>query len=240
MTSIEHLSGCLLCGAELHYAATAHEERCVFCATPGLTHAVCAAGHFVCDRCHSLGALDLIEQSCLMAQECEPLRLAERLMHHPAIKMHGPEHHFLVAAVLISCYRRLHGSAERLAADLHSARQRAAEVKGGICGLHGSCGAAIGAGIATSVLTGATPLSKDEWRLANLMTATCLTTIAEAGGPRCCKRDVFLALQRAVPFLNQHLHAGLEVAAGVHCAFFAGNRECLAADCPFFPASVLR
>ena len=95
----------------------------------------------------------------------------------------------------------------------------------------------MGAGIACSVLTGATPLARDEWRLANLMTASCLTAVGEAGGPRCCKRDTYLSLIAGVEFLNCYLDAGLPMGEKPVCSFAVDNRECLERDCRFFPES---
>ena len=227
-------SGCLLCGADLVYREQARRLSCALCWEELPTHAACESGHFVCDSCHGLPALDLIEQTCRASGELDPLRLADSLMRNPAIKMHGPEHHFLVPAVLITAWCAGHGN-DRKAEMLATARTRAADVKGGFCGLHGTCGAAMGAGVACSVLTGATPLAREEWRLANLMTAACLTAIGEAGGPRCCKRDTFLALEVGRDFLNHNLAAGLPVGRQPVCSFSANNRECLAANCRFYP-----
>lgn len=228
-----HDTGCLLCGAELIYGTQPRLLSCTLCGTAASSPAHCAQGHFVCDRCHGLPALDFIEQTCRASSDPDPIRLADALMRNPAVKMHGPEHHFLVPAVLITAWCTVHGD-ERQAERLAIARKRAEDVKGGFCGFHGTCGAAMGAGIACSVLTGATPLARDEWRLSNLMTAACLTAIGEAGGPRCCKRDTFLALLIGRDFLNRHVNAGLHTEADPVCTFWAGNRECLMAHCPFF------
>jgi len=232
----EHHSGCLICGAGLVYREQAHQASCALCGDELASTAECVNGHFVCDRCHGLPAFDWIERTCLASGETGPLRLAEVLMKHPAVKMHGPEHHFLVPAVLITAYFSLHGG-EGKAEKLAVARKRAEDVKGGFCGFHGACGAAVGAGIACSVLTGATPLAGNEWRLANLMTAACLAAIGEAGGPRCCKRDTYLALQIGCDFLNRHLDAGLPTSYQPVCSFRHGNKECLERGCPFFPAT---
>lgn len=232
----DHGTGCLLCGAELVYGEQPHNLPCALCGTTAASHARCAQGHFVCDRCHGLPALDLIEQTCRAGSDPNPIRLADALMRNPAIKMHGPEHHFLVPAVLITAWCTVHGDGHK-AEMLAMARKRAEDVKGGFCGFHGTCGAAMGAGIACSVLTGATPLATEEWRLSNLMTAACLTAIAEAGGPRCCKRDTFLALLVGRDFLNRHLNAGLPAGPQPVCSFSAGNRECLGSRCRFYPTA---
>lgn len=230
----DHISGCLVCGADLVYSDQPRQLSCALCSGLFSSHASCEQGHFICDRCHGLPALELIKRTCRVSTETDPLRLADSLMRNPAIKMHGPEHHFLVPAVLITAWCAIHGNdhkTERLAI----ARKRAEDVKGGFCGFHGTCGAAMGAGIACSIITGATPLARDEWRLSNLMTAACLTAIGEAGGPRCCKRDTFLALLVGRDFLNRHLDARLPAGRQPVCSFAANNRECLAADCQFFP-----
>ncbi len=88
--------------------------------------------------------------------------MAIKLMNSPKIKMHGPEHHFLVPAVLLAAYYNLdaveHISPEDKAEIINKARQRAEIVPGGFCGFYGSCGAAIGTGIFINLLTKATPI----------------------------------------------------------------------------------
>lgn len=229
-----NITGCLICGADLHYRKQMVQRTCHLCGEKFPTHAECSSGHFICDRCHRLPALDLIEQTCGVSSDTDSLRLAASLMSNPEMKMHGPEHHFLVPAVLIAACCTVQGDDSKRE-KLKAARRRAEDVKGGFCGFHGACGAAVGAGIACSVLTGATPLSRDEWRLSNLMTAACLTTIAEAGGPRCCKRDTYLALLTARDFLNFHLNSGLPTGSQPTCSFSDNNKECLETGCRFFP-----
>lgn len=233
---IAHTTGCLICGTSLVYRQQAEPVICTLCDREHSADVRCAHGHFVCDRCHGLPALELIERTCRASSETDPLRLAVSLMDNSALKMHGPEHHFLVPAVLITAYCSVQGIGDK-AQKLATARQRAGDVKGGFCGFHGTCGAAMGAGIACSILIGATPLATDEWRLANLMTAACLTAVGEAGGPRCCKRDTYLALQVGGEFLNRHLDAGLPTGNQPVCTFMANNKECLGTGCRFFPVA---
>ena len=230
----DHRTGCLLCGAQLMYHYSAQPAACVYCRQSHQTTTACANGHFICDSCHSLGGLDLIGQYCIATVEPSPLAQAIHLMKSPSVKMHGPEHHFLVPAVIISAYCNTTPGLIDKREMIAMARQRAADVKGGFCGFHGTCGAAMGAGIACSVITGATPLSGDAWQLANMMTAVCLTAIATAGGPRCCKRDAFLAIRKSVEFLNDNLHANLPVEPAPVCGFSHLNRECIGDRCCFF------
>jgi hypothetical protein len=106
---------------------------------------------------------------------------------------------------------------------------------GGFCGPYGDCGAAVGAGICMSVMLAATPLSGPELRFANLMTAKSLENIAEAGGPRCCQRDSFLALETAARFLKEHFNTDIPIHRPV-CEFHDMNRECKKTECRYYPA----
>ena len=230
---MKHLSGCLICGAELVYLPVNEMQTCYYCGRSFESNARCAQGHFVCDLCHSADGSDLIEQYCNQTSETDPVEMAITLMHHPSISMHGPEHHFLVPAVLLAATDHLYG-VENLPVKLKQARKRAEGVRGGSCGTCGNCGAAVGTGIYISLLTGATPISKREWQLSNRMTAESLLTIAEHGGPRCCKRNTYLALQTAQRFARQF---GVEFPehGPIRCTFSDMNKECLKEECPFYP-----
>jgi hypothetical protein len=155
-------------------------------------------------------------------------------MRHPEVRMHGPEHHFLVPAVLLTTSSLATGEEALLGDRLKKARDRARQVKGGFCGFLGDCGAAVGTGIFVSVLTGATPLSREEWRLSNLMTSRSLRDIALAGGPRCCKRNTALAILAAVSFVAGELGVTIPVREGYTCEFSDLNRECRKMECPFY------
>jgi len=231
---MEHKAGCLICGRNLVYTGEPRDLTCAICGEVQNTTAACEAGHFVCDRCHSLEALDLIEQFCITTALEDPLAIACILMRYPAVRMHGPEHHFLVPASLITAYCNHQGEPGRKGPLLRQARARAGMVRGGSCGTHGTCGAAVGTGIFVSLITGSTPLKKQEWSLANQMTARSLMAIARHGGPRCCKRDSWLAIGAAVTFLSERFGVTLPVEEAARCEFSDINRECLLEACPFY------
>ena len=234
---MEHKSGCAFCGKELRYMDQPEKLRCVFCNGIFSSQAKCADSHFVCDACHSLSANDLIERVTIGSLSREPLDMAITLMKSPSLKMHGPEHHFLVPAVLLSAFYNSSNRAEEKEAKIKKARQRAEHVLGGFCGFYGNCGAAVGTGIFVSVMTGATPLSQEEWKLSNLMTSHSLHTIAEAGGPRCCKRNSFLAIREALCFVNDRFHVEMDTSPdGMKCEFHHLNKECKKAECRFYEA----
>jgi RNA polymerase subunit RPABC4/transcription elongation factor Spt4 len=231
---LEQKSGCLVCGRDLIYLDVPEEMACSSCGRVLSTSAKCPERHFVCDDCHRLTAEDFIGKACLSTEIADPLELAIFLMRHPGVKMHGPEHHFLVPAVLLTGYSIATGRREALEGWLKKARDRAHQVKGGSCGLLGDCGAAVGTGIFMSVVSGATPLSKEEWRLSNLMTSMSLHDIALAGGPRCCKRNTYLAILAATSFVAEHLGVIIPVRREIVCGFSDMNRECRRRDCPFY------
>lgn len=235
MDTTEHQSGCLVCGKDLQYLPEPVDAACVYCGEVHRTDVLCKDGHYVCDRCHRAPAEEIIAAFCTTTMERDPLVIARTLMNAPQVRMHGPEHHFLVPAVLIAAYYNTRGEPGKKPQKVGLARERAALVTGGFCGTHGTCGAAIGTGIFLSVVTGATPLAREEWRLSNLVTSRALGSIALHGGPRCCKRNTFLAIVAAVDFCREHLGTEIPLKKPVTCDYFADNRECLGADCPFFP-----
>jgi hypothetical protein len=226
--------GCAVCGKELVYMPTQQRMECFFCHKTADANAKCVDNHFVCDVCHSLAADELIETTCVASSSRNPSELALVLMRSPQVKMHGPEHHFMVPAVLIAAYYNTRNDLEKKAAKIKEARQRASKVLGGFCGFYGDCGAAVGTGIYLSLVTNTTPLSRRTWKLSNLMTAQSLLTIANHGGPRCCKRNTFLALKEAVNFTKENLGVTMEFNDKITCEFTDFNKECLHNECLFY------
>jgi hypothetical protein len=48
--------------------------------------------------------VDLIESFCVSSKSEDPIELGLILMRNLIVKMHGPEHHFLVPAVPLTAY----------------------------------------------------------------------------------------------------------------------------------------
>jgi len=233
MRTAQKKSGCLVCGKELAYLRESMQLACALCHATLRADARCANGHFVCDACHADAPGAWIVQQCRATDETDPMQLAIRLMRDPCVAMHGPEHHVLVPAVLLTAYCNLGKKPEERDKKLAEALKRARCVAGGSCGFHGACGAAIGVGIFASLVLEATPLSKEEYRLCNEATAQALARIAAQGGPRCCKRAVFTALQAGAAFSAAHLGRAISMSQA-SCEFFPGNRECLGTACAYF------
>lgn len=227
-------SGCIICGSDLNYREETSNFTCSVCSGTFRSNVQCAQGHFVCDNCHRADALEYIEQYCRNSSGKNPLQMAVEIMKNPKIKMHGPEHHFLVPAVLLTTYYNTTGSRELLDKKLPIAKERAQKVPGGFCGNCGNCGAGVGTGIFMSIITETTPLSGETWKLANLMTAKSLEAIALHGGPRCCKRDVSQAIETAVDFVQKNLNVSMAINP-ILCEFSEKNKECKKQDCKYYP-----
>jgi hypothetical protein len=230
---MHEVKACLICGKPIVYSQTAHEAKCSGCGQVFTTNAKCEDGHFICDDCHSSKSLPIIYHYCSNTDKRDPYAIANELMQNPAVNMHGPEHHVLIGSALLAAYNNCAGKID-LPEALKIMRQRGSQLPGGICGLWGNCGAGVSAGIFMSIITKSTPLTGNSWMLSNLMTSECLKNIALAGGPRCCKRDGFIAIKTAVPFVAEHLGEKMELTEQMECHFSERNKECQKKQCPFF------
>ena len=226
-------SDCMLCGKPLVYEKETRLRRCAVCGETKPSNCVCEDGHFVCDACHTAGLDVFYIPFLLQSGEKDPQRLLESVMALPQVHMHGPEHHAIVPCVLLTAYHNC-GGRNDLKADLSAALSRGKQVPGGTCGYWGVCGAAAGAGIYWSVLTGSNPLNKAAWAAPQRLVANCLNTLAEVGGPRCCKRTSRLAIHEAVRFTAENLGVTMPEST-MRCTYTKKNRECIGQDCPYSP-----
>jgi len=179
---------------------------------------------------------DPVTALCLAETSRNPIEILEKLMSQPDCPMHGPTHHVLVGAALLTAYNNcLPDSAKMdMEAALAEVRERGEQVPGGACGYMGACGASISTGIFMSIVTRNTPFSTDTWRLCNLCTARALEQVALNGGPRCCKRDSYLSVLTAIDFVKEHLGVEMEKPE-VKCSRSQINEQCIGKKCPFSP-----
>ena len=225
---------CLICGAPLEYLDGDVPMTCTLCGKTEASKTRCVQGHYVCSDCHMSG-MDAIIGLCLQETSAAPIDILEKMMSLPFCHMHGPEHHVMVGAALLTAYRNAGGALD-LPKSLAEIMRRGKQVPGGACGYWGACGAGLSTGMYISIATGATPLAKEAWGLSNLMTAAALSRIGEQGGPRCCKRDSYLAIQAAIAFTREHLGVSMEI-NDFHCNRCHMNNQCQGKVCPFHPAS---
>ena len=84
------------------YATESVTKTCAFCGKEEKTLIYCPAGHYVCDSCHSKAALEVLRQVLSNTQSKDPAAIIEQVMSHPAVPMHGPEHHVIVPGAIIA------------------------------------------------------------------------------------------------------------------------------------------
>ena len=224
---------CLICGAPLEYLDEDIPMTCVLCGKAENSKTRCVQGHYVCSECHMSG-MDEIVVLCLKETSANPIAILEKMMSLAFCHMHGPEHHVMVGAALLTAYRNAGGTLE-LPRALTEMLLRGKQVPGGACGYWGACGAGLSTGMYMSIVTGSMPLAKEAWGLSNRMTAAALAAIGQHGGPRCCKRDSYLAIQAAVDFTREHLGVQMEM-GDTFCTRCHMNNQCLGKACPFHPA----
>ena len=169
---------------------------------------------------------------CLSERSIDPIEILEKLMHLPDCRMHGPEHHVLVGAALLTAYRNAGGDID-LTTALEELYRRASAVPGAACGFWGACGACLSTGQFLSIVTGSGPLATSQWGTCMNMTARSLAAVAAVGGPRCCKRDSYLSVLSAIDFAAENLHVQMEKTTPV-CSRSSQNLQCIGSRCPFY------
>lgn len=231
----KHNAGCMVCGGELVYNTEDKDLNCIYCKETFKSNVSCSNGHYICNTCHSKDSMDLIHSYCLKTNETNPMKMAIELMKSESVNMHGPEHHFLVPAVLVTSYYNKILKPELKEDKLNITKERAAKVPGGICGNYGTCGAAVGTGLFMSIITEATPLTEESWGLTNEITGHSLIRMGQTGGPRCCKRNTFTAITEASKFIDDKLDVKLYdyKDGNIKCEFKQSNKQCIGKRCPF-------
>jgi len=222
---------CLICGQPLCYLDRDEQMICAVCGKTQPSKTRCVSGHFVCSECHMSG-LGSITAVCLAQKSSDPVQVLKTLMALPFCHMHGPEHHVMVGAALLTAYKNAGGDID-LSQALKEMHSRGRQVPGGACGFWGACGAGISAGIYMAIVTGSTPLKNEAWGLSNRMTALALDEIGKVGGPRCCKRDSYLAIMQAAEFTRRQLGVEMQLSE-IRCTHKEKNNQCIGSRCPFF------
>ncbi len=221
---------CLICGSPLEYLEEDVLMECAICHKKENSKTRCVNGHYVCSDCHTAG-MDSIFSVCLRETSKDPIELLEKMMSMDFCHMHGPEHHVMVGAALLTAYKNAGGALD-LKSALSEMHRRGKQVPGGACGFWGACGAGVSVGMYISIATGSTPLAKEAWGLSNRMTGRALQAIGQNGGPRCCKRDSYLAITEAVVFTAEELGVQMELKP-VFCSRSEMNNQCTREACPF-------
>jgi len=221
---------CIICKYPLEYLEKDIEMECAICHKKEKSKTRCIKGHYVCNDCHTKG-IDAIIGICLNTDSKDPIEIIRMMMAEPFCHMHGPEHHVMVGSALLAAYKNAGGDIN-LEEALMEMQSRGKSVPGGACGFWGACGAGISTGMFVSIITKASPLTQESWGVSNLMTSKALGEIGKIGGPRCCKRDSYLAILSAIDFVKEYF--GIEMEKNkVVCTHSGVNNQCIGSRCPF-------
>ena len=228
----KHQSGCMVCGDELLYEKDSKKQSCYYCNTEKQTNAFCTNGHFVCDECHAQDALSVIRNVCQFSSEKDMIALMKKIRSHASFPVHGPEHHSMVPGIILAAYKNMGG---RLRDDeILSGIECGRSIAGGACAFMGVCGAAVGVGIAFSIILGANPFMAKERQAVMKLTSEVLHSIAEHKAPRCCQRDCFTALREAARLSEQYIGIKLLADENYTCIQHTNNKECIKRACPLW------
>ena len=179
------------------------------------------------ERCRSI--IDF----CVQETSRDPMEVFGNAAKQDFVRMHGPEHHVLDGACLLTAFHNAGGNLPDLSQALQRLMAEGLRMPGAVCGLWGVCGAVMSVGAALAIIDGTGPLSTDgSWGSHMQYTSTVLARLAEIGGPRCCKRDAFVALQTACDYAEKRygVHLG---GHPVKCAYSPFNPQCLGNRCPY-------
>jgi len=174
----------------------------------------------------------IIEES-LSIDSKNPIDIFKTIAAKDYIRIHGPEHHILDGVALLTAFYNAGGNLD-LARALEELMKRGLAMPGATCGMWGVCGAVTSMGAALSIIDGTGPLTTDDtWGKHMQFTSKALSSLADIGGPRCCKRDAYLSFQEAIKYINDNYDVTLEN-SDIVCGFSSENQQCIKDRCPFY------
>ncbi len=174
-----------------------------------------------------------IVEACLQEKSRNPIEIFNNIANRDFIRIHGPEHHVLDGAALLTAFYNAGGKIELLN-SLNELMKRGLQMPGATCGMWGVCGAVSSMGAALSIIDGTGPLSSDSsWGKHMEFTSKALYGLSQVGGPRCCKRDAFLSFQNAIVYIKENYDMELESGV-IECSFSDRNQQCIREKCPFY------
>ena len=173
------------------------------------------------------------EEACLKEKSKNPIEIFNTIANKDFVRIHGPEHHVLDGASLLTAFYNAGGMIE-LQKSLDEIVKRGLQMPGATCGMWGVCGAVSSMGAALSIIDGTGPLSTDaSWGKHMEFTSGALHSLSKVGGPRCCKRDAYLSFQKVIEYVNENYDVDLE-SNKIECSFSEKNEQCIRERCPFF------
>lgn len=174
-----------------------------------------------------------IIEACLQEKSTNPIDIFLNIAQMDFVRIHGPEHHVLDGAALLTAFYNAGGNID-LHNSLNELMNRGLQMPGATCGMWGVCGAVSSMGAALSIIDGTGPLTSDSsWGKHMEFTSKALHCLSKVGGPRCCKRDAFLSFQKAIQYVNENYNVELQNQK-IECSFSEKNAQCIKDKCPFY------
>lgn len=174
---------------------------------------------------------ELIITECMKMRSTNPYDIFHALAQKDYVRIHGPEHHILDGACILTAFHNAGGRID-LPAALQKLMTEGLRMPGAACGLWGVCGAVTSIGAALAIIDGTGPLSTEDWGSHMEYTSAALARLAKTGGPRCCKRDAFTAMEQAVGYIQNRYGIVLTLPP-IQCDFSSRNAQCIGNRCPY-------
>ena len=177
--------------------------------------------------------MNQIKEICLKEKSKNPYMICRKLIKFSNVPMHGPIHHIIDGAAFMTAMYNA-GVKFNLDTALDELANRGSDMPGATCGKWGMCGSASSVGAALAIIHETGPLSSNEYYKHNLqLVSNVLLKVSEIGGPRCCKRNGFLAIKTAAEFVSKTYGIDLEC-DNFSCDFSNKNAQCIKTRCPFY------
>ena len=92
-----------------------------------------------------------IVEACLQEKSKNPVEIFYNIAHKDFVRIHGPEHHVLDGASLLTAFFNAGGKIN-LQESLNELMKRGLQMPGATCGMWGVCGAVSSMGAALSII----------------------------------------------------------------------------------------
>lgn len=168
---------------------------------------------------------------CMKNTSTNPYEIFHAVAQTDFVRIHGPEHHVLDGACILTAFHNAGGSIN-LRDALQKLMQEGLRMPGAVCELWGVCGAVMSIGAALAIIDGTGPLSSEDWGSHMEYTSAALSRLAKTGGPRCCKRDAFASMEQAVEYIKTRYGITLDLQP-IQCDFSSQNAQCIGKKCPY-------
>lgn len=173
-----------------------------------------------------------IIEDCIEIKSKDPIAIFNFMCNKDYIPMHGPEHHVLDGACLLTAFYNAGGQID-IKKMLEKIMAEGMMMPIGTCGRWGVCGAVTSVGAALSLLDRNRQEAPAKlWGDRMNPTSNAVLRMSEIGGPRCCKRNGYIALTEAIRYINANFEIQLPE-HDIKCGFSSRNPQCLGEKCPY-------